>query len=85
MHAALGILTTRGGMTSPRGGGGARHGPALRGRRSAVSIDLERETLQRGGTLLQKGDIITIDGSTGQIIKGRVAMREPDLSEDFNA
>ena len=84
MHAALGILTTRGGMTShaavvARGMGR----PCVVGA-SAVSIDLERETLQAGGTLLQKGDIITIDGSTGQIIKGRVAMREPDLSEDFN-
>jgi pyruvate,orthophosphate dikinase len=84
MHAALGILTTRGGMTShaavvARGMGR----PCVVGA-SSVSIDLERETLQAGGTLLQKGDIITIDGSTGQIIKGRVAMREPDLSEDFN-
>jgi pyruvate,orthophosphate dikinase len=84
MHAALGILTTRGGMTShaavvARGMGR----PCVVGA-SAVSIDLERETLQSGGTLLQKGDIITIDGSTGQIIKGRVAMREPVLSEDFN-
>ncbi|HXE04071.1 MAG TPA: pyruvate, phosphate dikinase [Methyloceanibacter sp.] len=84
MHAAVGILTTRGGMTShaavvARGMGR----PCVVGA-SAVSIDLERETLQAGGTLLQKGDIITIDGSTGQIIKGRVAMREPDLSEDFN-
>jgi pyruvate,orthophosphate dikinase len=84
MHAALGILTTRGGMTShaavvARGMGR----PCVVGA-SAVSIDLERETLQAGGMLLQKGDIITIDGSTGQIIKGRVAMREPDLSEDFN-
>ncbi len=84
MHAALGILTTRGGMTShaavvARGMGR----PCVVGA-SAVSIDLERETLQAGGMLLQKGDIITIDGSTGQIIKGRVAMREPHLSDDFN-
>ncbi len=84
MHAAVGILTTRGGMTShaavvARGMGR----PCVVGA-SAVSIDLERETLQAGGTLLHKGDIITIDGSTGQIIKGRVPMREPELSEDFN-
>ena len=84
MHAAVGILTTRGGMTShaavvARGMGR----PCVVGA-SSVSIDLERETLQAGGTLLQKGDIITIDGSTGQIIKGRVPMREPELSEDFN-
>ncbi|MGZ8400642.1 MAG: pyruvate, phosphate dikinase, partial [Methyloceanibacter sp.] len=84
MHAALGILTTRGGMTShaavvARGMGR----PCVVGA-SAVSIDLERETLQAGGVLLHKGDIVTIDGSTGEIIKGRVPMREPELSEDFN-
>ena len=51
---------------------------------AAVQIDLERETLQAGGVVLHKGDIITIDGSTGQIIKGRVQTREPKLSDDFN-
>ncbi|HEX2449076.1 MAG TPA: pyruvate, phosphate dikinase [Methyloceanibacter sp.] len=84
MHAALGILTTRGGMTShaavvARGMGR----PCVVGA-SSVAIDLERETLQANGTVLHKGDVVTIDGSTGQIIKGRVPMREPELSEDFN-
>jgi pyruvate,orthophosphate dikinase len=83
MHAAAGILTTRGGMTShaavvARGMGR----PCVVGA-AAVQIDLERETLEAGGTQLGKGDIVTIDGSTGQIIKGRVPMREPELSEDF--
>ncbi|MGC2409036.1 MAG: pyruvate, phosphate dikinase [Methyloceanibacter sp.] len=83
MHAAVGILTTRGGMTShaavvARGMGR----PCVCGAAS-VQIDLERETLVAGGELLHKGDIVTIDGSTGQIIKGRVPMREPTLSSDF--
>ena len=83
MHAAVGILTTRGGMTShaavvARGMGR----PCVVGA-SAVVIDLERETLSAGGALLHKGDVVTIDGSTGQIIKGRVPTREPELSEDF--
>jgi pyruvate,orthophosphate dikinase len=83
MHAALGIITTRGGMTShaavvARGMGR----PCVVGA-SSVVIDLERETLQANGVLLQKGDVVTIDGSTGQIIKGRVPMREPVLSGDF--
>jgi pyruvate,orthophosphate dikinase len=51
---------------------------------SAVAIDLDCETLAVGTTLLHKGDVVTIDGSTGQIIKGRVAMREPELSDDFH-
>jgi pyruvate,orthophosphate dikinase len=84
MHAAAGILTTRGGMTShaavvARGMGR----PCVSGAAS-VHIDLERETLQAGNVTLHKGDLVTIDGSTGQIIKGRVKTREPKLSEDFN-
>ncbi len=83
MHAAAGILTTRGGMTShaavvARGMGR----PCVSGAAS-VQIDLERETLTASGELLHKGDIVTIDGSSGQIIKGRVPMREPTLSSDF--
>jgi pyruvate,orthophosphate dikinase len=83
MHAASGILTTRGGMTShaavvARGMGR----PCVVGAAS-VQIDLEREELSAGGELLHKGDIVTIDGSTGQVIKGRVPMREPLLSQDF--
>src|SRR6185369_12208100 len=84
MHAAAGVITTRGGMTShaavvARGMGR----PCVVGA-STVAIDLDRETLQANGTLLHKGDFVTIDGSTGQIIKGRVPMREPKLSDDFN-
>jgi pyruvate,orthophosphate dikinase len=83
MHAAVGVLTTRGGMTShaavvARGMGR----PCVVGA-AAVHIDLERETLEATGVLLHKGDIVTIDGSTGKIIKGRVTMRQPDLSDDF--
>ena len=83
MHAAAGIITTRGGMTShaavvARGMGR----PCVVGAAS-VQIELERETLTAGGETLTKGDIVTIDGSTGQIIKGRVPMREPTLSSDF--
>jgi len=83
MHAAAGIITTRGGMTShaavvARGMGR----PCVVGAAS-VQIELERETLSSGGETLSKGEIVTIDGSTGQIIKGRVPMREPTLSTDF--
>jgi pyruvate, orthophosphate dikinase len=83
MHAAAGIITTRGGMTShaavvARGMGR----PCVVGAAS-VQIDLERETLSSGNETLAKGDVVTIDGSTGQIIKGRVATREPTLSSDF--
>jgi pyruvate,orthophosphate dikinase len=44
---------------------------------------MERQTLEAAGVTLHKGDIVTIDGSSGKLIKGRVTMREPDLSADF--
>jgi pyruvate,orthophosphate dikinase len=83
MHSAVGIFTTRGGMTShaavvARGMGR----PCVVGA-SSVHIDLERESLSASGMILHKGEVVTIDGSTGQIIKGRVPMRHPKLSEDF--
>ncbi|GFO82978.1 MAG: pyruvate, phosphate dikinase [Methyloceanibacter sp.] len=83
MHAAAGVITTRGGMTShaavvARGMGR----PCVAGA-AAAHIDLERETLEAGGAVLHKGDIVTIDGSSGKLIKGRVTMRQPDLSPDF--
>ncbi|MEG6508800.1 pyruvate, phosphate dikinase [Methyloligella sp. 2.7D] len=83
MHAAVGILTTRGGLTShaavvARGMGR----PCVSGA-GRIHIDLDQETLSANGTTLQKGDIVTVDGTSGEIIKGRVAMRQPDLSEDF--
>ena len=83
MHAAVGVITTRGGMTShaavvARGMGR----PCVAGA-AAAHIDLERETLEAGGAVMHKGDIVTIDGSSGKLIKGRVTMRQPDLSPDF--
>ncbi len=83
MHAAKGILTARGGMTShaavvARGMGR----PCVSGA-SAVSIDLAARTLRIGTRSLKEGDVITLDGSTGQIMAGRVATIEPELVGDF--
>jgi pyruvate,orthophosphate dikinase len=83
MHAAVGIITARGGMTShaavvARGMGR----PCIAGA-AEVNIDLEHETLEASGITLHKGDVVTIDGSTGRLIQGRVGMREPELSSDF--
>ena len=83
MHAAAGILTTRGGMTShaavvARGMGR----PCVSGA-GAVRIDYKAQTMTVSGKVLRKGDLITIDGSTGQVIEGRVKMRQPELSGDF--
>lgn len=83
MHAAAGILTQRGGMTShaavvARGMGR----PCVSGA-GAVRIDYKAQTMTVNGRVLRKGDLITIDGSTGQVIEGRVKMRQPELSGDF--
>jgi pyruvate,orthophosphate dikinase len=83
MHAAAGILTARGGMTShaavvARGMGR----PCVCGA-SSLRIDYKAKTVTAGGEVLKKGEVITIDGSKGEVLKGRVRMRQPELSGDF--
>ena len=83
MHAARGILTARGGMTShaavvARGMGR----PCVSGA-SGVSIDMAARTLRIGTRELKEGDIITLDGSNGEIMAGEVATVEPELVGDF--
>ncbi len=83
MHAARGILTARGGMTShaavvARGMGR----PCVSGA-SSVSINLASRTLRIGTRELTEGDIITLDGSTGQVMAGEVPTIEPELAGDF--
>jgi pyruvate,orthophosphate dikinase len=83
MHAAAGILTTRGGMTShaavvARGMGR----PCVCGA-GMLRIDAKAGTMATGGEIFRKGEQITIDGSTGEVLKGRVKMRRPELSGDF--
>ena len=83
MHAAKGILTARGGMTShaavvARGMGR----PCVSGA-SAVSIDLPSRSLRIGSRDLKEGDVITLDGATGEIMAGHVATIEPELVGDF--
>ena len=83
MHAAKGILTARGGMTShaavvARGMGR----PCVSGA-SAVSIDMKNRTLLIGQRALKEGDKITLDGTTGEVMAGEVATVEPELIGDF--
>lgn len=83
MHAAQGILTARGGMTShaavvARGMGR----PCVSGA-SAVSIDRASRTLRIGSAELNEGDEITLDGANGQVMLGIVPTVEPELAGDF--
>ncbi len=83
MHAAQGILTARGGMTSHAAVVARGMGRCCVSGASAVSIDLKTRTLRIGGRELAEGDTLTLDGSTGQVMAGRVATVEPELAGDF--
>ncbi|MPS69225.1 MULTISPECIES: pyruvate, phosphate dikinase [Novosphingobium] len=83
MHAAKGILTARGGMTShaavvARGMGR----PCVSGA-SGLSIDMKTRTLRMGSREFKEGDVITLDGATGDIMAGEVPTIEPELAGDF--
>jgi len=84
MHAAEGILTTRGGMTSHAAVVARGMGKPCVSGAGAIRVDYNLNQLAAGGVTLKKGDIITIDGSTGQVLSGRVAMQEPELSGEFS-
>jgi pyruvate,orthophosphate dikinase len=83
MHASEGILTTRGGMTSHAAVVARGMGKPCVSGAGAIRVDYAASTMQAGGVTLKKGDVITIDGSTGQVLTGRVAMQEPALSGEF--
>jgi len=84
MHAAKGILTARGGMTShaavvARGMGR----PCVSGS-SEIEIDYENKIFKTKNNTVKEGDVITIDGSTGRIIVGEVKTLKPEISGDFS-
>src|ERR1700751_792226 len=83
MHAAKGVLTTRGGMTShaavvARGMGR----PCVAGA-GDLRVDYQACTMAARTTLVKAGEIITIDGSTGEVMMGEGATIQPELSGDF--
>ncbi len=83
MHAALGILTARGGMTShaavvARGMGK----PCVCGA-SEIIIDYQRKFLKAGDVTIKEGDVITIDGSSGEVMIGEVPTIKPVFSSEF--
>ncbi|WVT74131.1 pyruvate, phosphate dikinase [Sinorhizobium chiapasense] len=83
MHAAEGILTTRGGMTSHAAVVARGMGTPCVSGAGSIRVDFRNELLTAGSVTLRKGDIITIDGSSGQVLKGAIAMLQPELSGDF--
>jgi pyruvate,orthophosphate dikinase len=83
MHAAEGILTTRGGMTSHAAVVARGMGKPCVSGAGAIRVDYAANVMSVGSVKLKKGDVITIDGSTGQVLSGRVPMLEPELSGEF--
>jgi len=83
MNAAEGILTTRGGMTSHAAVVARGMGKPCVSGAGALRVDYGAGTMTVAGRTFRKGDLITIDGSTGQVLAGRVSMIEPELSGEF--
>jgi len=84
MHVAKGIVTTRGGMTShaavvARGMGT----PCVSGAGSLI-VDYAEKTLKVLGETIHEGEIITIDGTSGEVMKGEVPTIQPEFSDDFS-
>ncbi len=83
MHAAEGILTTRGGMTSHAAVVARGMGKPCVSGCGTIRVDYGRGTMSIGSRTFKAGDVITIDGSLGQVLAGRMPMIEPELSGEF--
>ena len=83
MHAAEGILTTRGGMTSHAAVVARGMGKPCVAGAGMLRVDYRTQTMSAGGATMKKGEILTIDGSTGQVLVGKVPMSEPELTGEF--
>ncbi|CAM5571429.1 phosphoenolpyruvate synthase [Mycolicibacterium aubagnense] len=85
MHASEGILTTRGGMTSHAAVVARGMGKPCVSGAGSLRVDHKAGVLIALGATFKKGDVITIDGGNGQVLKGSVPMLQPELSGDFAA
>jgi pyruvate,orthophosphate dikinase len=83
MHAAEGILTTRGGMTSHAAVVARGMGKPCVSGAGSIRVDYAAKTMTAGSQTLRQGDTITVDGSTGHVLAGAVEMIEPQLSGEF--
>jgi pyruvate, orthophosphate dikinase len=84
MHAAQGILTARGGMTSHAAVVARGMGKCCVAGCGDLKVDYRAQQFTaRDGVVIKKGDVITLDGSTGEVMKGAVPTVQPELSGDF--
>ncbi len=84
MHVAEGIITTRGGMTSHAAVVARGMGKPCVSGAGGVRIDVNKKTLSALGLTMGEGDMVTIDGASGRIIKGVVPTVDPELGGDFS-
>ena len=83
MHVSKGILTTRGGMTSHAAVVARGMGKCCVAGCGALYVDYKNQTFKVNSKVIKKGDYISIDGSTGEVMLGMVPTIEPGLSGDF--
>ena len=83
MHAAEGVVTTRGGMTSHAAVVARGMGKPCVSGVGAIRIDYAAQTMTGGGVTLKKGDVLTIDGGSGEVMAGSAPMVKPEMTGDF--
>ena len=83
MHAAEAIVTARGGMTSHAAVVARGMGTPCVSGAGDIRIDMEAGHFTCAGRTVKRGEIVTVDGATGQVFAGEVAMVQPELSGDF--
>ena len=84
MHAAKGILTARGGMTSHAAVVARGMGKPCVSGSSEIKIDYEKKEFKSGEYIIKEGEVITIDGGKGKVMLGKVPTVKPDISGDFS-
>ena len=84
MHAAKGILTARGGMTSHAAVVARGMGKPCVSGSSEIKIDYEKKEFKSGDQIIKEGDVITIDGGSGKVMSGKVPTVKPNISGDFS-
>ncbi len=83
MAAAQGILTARGGMTSHAAVVARGMGKCCVAGAEAIKVFEDKQYFQVNGTQIQKGEWITLDGSTGEVFIGQIPVVDPELNENF--
>ena len=82
--ASQGILTSRGGKTSHAAVVARGMGKPCVAGAEGISVDVQRREALAGGVVIREGDMITLDGSSGNVFLGDIPMVEPDFSEELN-